>query len=505
VEAGFSVVNRPNSDPLPKPAFDRGAHFTLLFVLFLVLGSAAQLVYRFGLPTDGWDAEYNNLDELNWVYLQNLVGAPSALQPGDVLIRVEDLYVAGTASSEHLSAPQNWRIEESVTVKVLRDGEPLVLDVPVVRWKLQAVWRRNFYDLSKMVNLPVFLVLFGVGLFSFWKRPDLNPTRALLLISASLVATYISNLLPDGPSAQFDFLAFTTSWFYSYTIVGTLLIPAVFFFALHFPRPKKIFSRFPWLGLLPFMLGGVLLVLLYILPGRFAFLGWVSTMLMALLTIASLVHAYLTQRDAISRAQLRWVIGGFLLSMLSLLMAFPPAFGWVADPVAAGILLAAGFSLAFILITLSISIAVLRYRLFDIDLIIRRTLQYAILTGLLSLVYFGGVALLQALLSADRGPSTAGGMAVSGPSPAVIVLTTLAIAALFNPLRNRIQDFIDRRFYRQKYDVELALAKFAEAARSETDLETLTGSMSEVVQTTLQPETISVWLSPYVFRRKSQE
>jgi hypothetical protein len=128
---------------------------------------------------------------------------------------------------------------------------------------------------------------------------------------------------------------------------------------------------------------------------------------------------------------------------------------------------------------------IFRYRLYDIDLIIRRTLQYALLTGLLALIYFGGIVLLQNVF---------GGLFGDTESPLITVISTLAIAALFNPLRGRIQDFIDRRFFRSKYDAEKALINFAAIARDEVDMVRLSGSLLSVVESTLQPEQTSLWL-----------
>jgi hypothetical protein len=136
---------------------------------------------------------------------------------------------------------------------------------------------------------------------------------------------------------------------------------------------------------------------------------------------------------------------------------------------------------------LAFAIAILRYRLWDIDLIIRRTLQYTLLTGLLLLVYFGTILVLQNLFSG----------LMNQRSQVVIAISTLTIAALFNPLRIRVQDFIDSRFYRQKYDAEQALAQFAAAARNEVDMDKLTESLLVVVEEAIHPEKISLWLHSF--------
>ena len=145
------------------------------------------------------------------------------------------------------------------------------------------------------------------------------------------------------------------------------------------------------------------------------------------------------------------------------------------------------FDLGVLGIPLAIGVAILRYRLWDIDVIIRRTLVYAVMTALLAMAYFGSVVVLQNTFSALTGQRQ---------SPLVTVLSTLVIAALFVPLRARVQAAIDRRFYRRKYDAARTLATFGSEVRDETNLEALTGRLLNAVDDALQPEAVGLWLNP---------
>jgi hypothetical protein len=142
--------------------------------------------------------------------------------------------------------------------------------------------------------------------------------------------------------------------------------------------------------------------------------------------------------------------------------------------------------LSLLSIPLAVGIAVLKYRLYDIDLVINRTLVYGSLTAILALIYFGSVVLLRGLLFGFTGQS----------SQLTVVVSTLLIAALFNPLRRRIQGFIDRRFYRRKYDATKTLDAFSARLRDETDLDALSHEVVEVVRETMQPVHVSLWLRP---------
>jgi len=148
---------------------------------------------------------------------------------------------------------------------------------------------------------------------------------------------------------------------------------------------------------------------------------------------------------------------------------------WVAAPV---------YFFSYIFLAVGILIAVMRYRLWDIDILIRRTVSYAIIVALLAIVYFGSVIVLQRIFAGIIGEST----------EIITVLSTLAIAALFVPLRNRIQDAIDKRFNRKKYNAQQVMEKFSQTVRDETDIDKLTAELINMVNETMQPAHISLWL-----------
>jgi hypothetical protein len=143
--------------------------------------------------------------------------------------------------------------------------------------------------------------------------------------------------------------------------------------------------------------------------------------------------------------------------------------------------------LAGLLVPVCTYIAILRYNLYDIDVVINRTLVYGSLTAILVALYFGGIVVLQRVFVLLTGQQ----------STLAVVASTLLIAALFTPLKRRIQGFIDRRFYRRKYDARKTLETFSAQLRNETDLEALSNDLVEVVRETMQPAHASLWLRPY--------
>jgi hypothetical protein len=205
--------------------------------------------------------------------------------------------------------------------------------------------------------------------------------------------------------------------------------------------------------------------------------------------VAAQIYRYFRVSTRVQRQQTKWVVFGVSVSITGLLAILLAASWAEADYGQAlwPLVVQAVYHTLGVAIPLSLLAAMLQDRLWAIDVIIRRTLVYAVLTTALALAYFAMVVLLQL-----------GAQAVTGVqnSQLAIVISTLGIAALFSPLRRQVQVVIDRRFYRAKYDAERALALFADTARDDVDLDTLTGRLLGVVDETMQPAAAWLWLAP---------
>jgi hypothetical protein len=350
-----------------------------------------------------------------------------------------------------------------------------------------------------------------VGALVASRRPENSVGWLLCLLGiafsvghfSSQYAIYTILAQPDSlPAGQA--LAWVSSW-----ILPPIIGLQVFSFLL-FPTGRSPGRRWRWLAWLTvaFVVAGVISSAFSL--GANAGLGPVqnpfgiegfSNIYDVVLLVSSLLYvavAYslfvrLRRAGGVERQQIKWfayaavaTIGGTTLAYsIPATIETPLWFKWV------GYALVVATTPA---IPVSIGIAILRYRLYDIDLLINRTLVYGSLTATLVLVYLGCVIGLQYVLRA---------LTVEG-SNLTIVASTLLIAALFAPLRRRIQSFIDRRFYRRKYDARKTLEAFSARLREETDLEALGGELVGVVRETMQPAHVSLWLRPDATPRDAQ-
>ena len=326
------------------------------------------------------------------------------------------------------------------------------------------------------------LVYAAMAAVIFWRRPDdrmaMLGAYTLLIFGAATVFGAL-NVLPIGNGTWALPVGLALN-------MGTLAFYA--FFCL-FPSGHFAPIWFRWVAL-AWVLGSLASLVPY--PSLQALVGGTLPFVVFFVAlICSQVYRYRRISTSVQRQQTKWVVLGFAAGMGGFL-AVSGFSNIVLGPggptTAPGILLVQTAMAALLcLIPVSIGIAILRSGLWEMDRLINRTLVYGSLTAVLALVYFACVAGFQALAQALTG-------ATSLPA-FVIVASTLLIAALFNPLRRRIQRLIDRRFYRRKYDAAKTLAGFSATLRTETDLAHLTEHLVGVVTDTMQPAQVSLWLS----------
>lgn len=406
----------------------------IVFALGLIGLSMLQLGYRYTLPTDGWAViASDDLNRPGWIYLSNLVGAPSDLQRDDRLIAIASLPIMGQIGT-YLTAPAEWRVGQPINVQVLRTTQTVVLTVPVVHWTPTALWRMVRESPEILVGLLGGIMLTSLALYTFWQRPTAAGAGPLLLLGATFLAIQISHVLPAGPAVQFDRLAFYAHSVFGYILFGALLGPSLLAFALQFPRPKAILVRHPWLGVAPFAIG--LLVAATLLSEQVPLVGWLATVGMLIAALGCFLHAMRTQRDTLSRSQLQWAGYGLLVGLMLMLLVMPAASGMVTHPLLARFM-GAGFQLGFTVIGLTFAIAILRYQLFDLELVINRALVYAVLTAGIISGYMLVVGYLGWLFR------TEGNLILS-------LIATILIAVGFAPAHQFVQRSVNRLLYGER-------------------------------------------------------
>src|SRR6266702_3217304 len=351
----------------------------------------------------------------------------------------------------------------------------------------------NGYAALLTISLAIITAIWcAVGFLIFWRRSD----DWLALLAAFFLVMF--SITPSGNNPGFvlifayPFLALPVS------LVSFLGQVSINVFFLFFPN-GRLFPR--WMGLI------LLLVIIDAFLNNFpspestfetnwpAWLKVLDTLVLAGVIVYSQIYRYRRVSTPLQRQQTKWVVlgatvaVGILIGTIAIPSFFIPFFFLSnINQIVIGVIINYIFYCAFLLIPLSIGFSILRYRLYDIDVLINRTLVYGTLTAILTLTYVGLILALQSLIHALTGQA--------GNLPVVIVGSTLVIAALFQPLRHRIQQVIDRRFYRRKYDAARTVAAFSATLRNEVELTQLSEHLVAVVQETMQPSHVSLWLRP---------
>ncbi|HEU0026235.1 MAG TPA: hypothetical protein VFQ25_03895 [Ktedonobacterales bacterium] len=335
-----------------------------------------------------------------------------------------------------------------------------------------------------LLSAGLFAIAGGLGIdyavYGLVARPGALPEAALagalgnMLRSAGFdpIVTFLLLLFPTGrlPSPRWRWLAWATA------IVIIVAIGSQSLGANLSTGSEQLASIANPVGVIPADVADVLQTIF----------GFFLTFACIIGCCASVVVRY-RRAGGVERQQIEWLAVAGVWAALAFLVVIVGVFS-NNDLLASSMT----FYIALVGIPLAVGIAILRHRLFDIDVIINRALVYGLLTALLAGLYFAGVVGAQALVNVIAGRELTGQPAQE--QPVIIVVTTLAIAALFQPLRRGLQTLIDRRFYRRKYDAAHTLARFGETLRTDVELHALTDHLVTVVDETMQPTHVSLWL-----------
>jgi hypothetical protein len=442
------------SNSIKIPANDGEQHFDLtswsifIFALSLIVLCLAQVIYRLNLPTDGWSAQPNFFGpEQRLVFDRNLSSLNSPLSSGDVLLAVQGQPVEEILQHALMASPQpppNWKLGQTIDYTVGRDGKTLTVQVQLDQ---RPAWPVISSVPGTLVNDPSVFPSLLIGLFLFLLRPRNRAARLLLLITAGFFASDaishpVSGML-IGVTDLFYVGAYWPALFFDTLIWNFIIGPIYIHLFLVFPvraLPVRRYPRLTFAVLYSFAPAMLLLAFLLHAGNPLAFWSaWttfseVDYFMILGAVIVAMGHALLKEQEPTHRAQIRWVAAGTLVTSLG--------------AVSGGLLAILGlqerypflslflFRLPFLAFPIGVAVAVLRHRMFDIDVIINRTLVYVPLTAILAGLFAASISLSQRLFISFTGQQ----------SDVATVLTTLLVVAAFTPIKDRLQGLVDKRF-----------------------------------------------------------
>jgi hypothetical protein len=369
---------------------------------------------------------------------------------------------------------------------------------------------RNALNLaSEALISGVAPVVFAIVAALIVSRQPRNTLGWVLMVPVGLyvvggpITSYIERLAPSSPEPTVPILLM--AWFNTWNWL--LLIFPLLFILLLFPNGQPPTPRWRSVGVAAIAWASLFVLIAalarqinagttpnMVFDNPIGVLGkgtverlvgvWIVGLLALAVACAVALFVRYRRANETEREQIKWLLYACAMFLVVYVGGFPSALAGKAS--VGGYIWGVFFGLSVIALPTAIGIAILKYRLYDIDVVINRTLVYGPLTATLVALYLGGIVVLQRLFVLLTGQQ----------STLAVVASTLLIAALFTPLRRRIQSFIDRLFYRRKYDAAKTLEEFSAKLRDETDLDALGGDLVGVVRETMQPAHVSLWLRP---------
>jgi hypothetical protein len=455
-----------------------------LLALLLLLPGLVFIILRSTIPGD---PSIPIIDFLRVVpgglVVKPLSPDPQGLQKGDIVTAIQgrpvDQHIQGLFSRREPDRPA-----DQIEYAVLRDGRALRLEAPLETLSVMRMVRENWSIYFYLVYLEL------ISLFVFVLRPRLPAARLFFIVSTIIFSSalvYFPGLRVDEILSPRQLLLYM----WGAVVLYGIMLAGLVHLSLIFPKPHPILLQHPkwvpWIYIAAWLPMGLYLLARWapiVSPaGRLVLILQGGTLMSLVYTplVLFTTYSHYRIRSPQEKRQMRWLMWSLTISLVPYLVftQLPSLLGMnfeLATPL---------LGILWCTVPTSFAIAVLYERLFDIDVIIRRTLIYSALTITLGVVYLLSILLLQKFFARFTG---------ANQSPLVIVLSTLVIAALFTPLRRRIQKDIDRRFYRRKYDAEKMLKAFGLTVRNEVKLEMLSDRLLDVVEETMEPQSLTLWI-----------